>query len=159
MAQLDKETCDRMRDISLYLHSLGIEEKKPPKVPYHITLGAFDLEKEAEIQQRVEEVCKQFPRFPLTYSHIGLFGLDVLFFGPDVNRELLDLQQPFEQDRIRDHEWTAHTTLMMDDRDVILKALPVVAERFEGFHAFVESVGLYEFWPSRFICRCTLQNP
>ena len=39
MAQLDKETCEKMRGIDRLLYELGIEVKKPPKVPYHITLG------------------------------------------------------------------------------------------------------------------------
>jgi 2'-5' RNA ligase len=158
MAQLDKETCEKMRSIDRLLHELGIDVKKPPKVPYHITLGAFELHQELEIQKRVENICRSLPRFPLTYNHIGLFHLSVLFFGPDVNMELLALQQPFEKDRIREHEWTAHTTLMMDEPNVILKALPIVAEQFNGFHATVDSVSLYEFWPSRFICQCPLQS-
>ena len=159
MAQLDKETCEKIRGIDRLLYNLGIEVKKPPKVPYHITLGAFELHQEQEIQKRVEYVCRIHPRIPLTYNHIGLFHLNVLFFGPDVNAELLALQQPFEKDRIRVHEWTAHTTLMMDEPDIILKALPIVAEQFTGFHATVESISLYEFWPSRFICQCPLQSP
>ena len=153
MAQLDRETCEKIRRIDLLLHKLGIDVKRPPKVPYHITLGAFELHREEDIQKRVEEVCGRVPRFSITYNHIGLFGLNVLFFGPDVNLELLTLQQPFKADRIKDHEWTAHTTLMMDEPEVILKALPIVAEQFTGFHATVESVSLYEFWPSRFICQ------
>jgi 2'-5' RNA ligase len=159
MAQLDKETCEKMRGIDRLLYELGIEVKKPPKVPYHITLGSFELHQEADIQKRVEYVSRSLPRFSLTYNHIGLFHMSVLFFGPDVSTELLALQRPFEQDRIRQHEWTAHTTLMMDEPDIILKALPIVAEKFAGFHATVESISLYEFWPSRFICRCPLQNP
>jgi 2'-5' RNA ligase len=159
MAQLDKETCDKMRRIDRLLYELGIEVKKPPKVPYHITLGSFDVCKEIEIQKRVESVCSSVSCFPLTYNHIGLFHLNVLFFGPDVNMEMLGLQQPFEHDRIREHEWTAHTTLMMDEPETILKALPIVAKEFTGFHATVESVSLYEFWPSRFICQCPLQSP
>ncbi len=159
MAQLDKETCKKIRGIDRLLHQLGIDAKKPPKVPYHITLGAFELHQEHDIQKLVEEVCCKISSFPLTYNHIGLFGLNVLFFGPDVNLELLSLQQPFEDVRIKNHEWTAHTTLMMDEPEVILKALPIVAEQFTGFHATIEMVSLYEFWPSRFICQCQLMNP
>ncbi len=159
MAQLDKETCEKICRIDRLLHELGIDVKKPPKVPYHITLGAFELHQEQDIQKRVEDICRRVPRFPLTYNHIGLFGLSVLFFGPDVNLELLALQQPFEDVRIKTHEWTAHTTLMMDEPEVILKALPIVAEQFTGLHAVVESVSLYEFWPSRFICQCPLKHP
>jgi len=159
MAQLDPETCGKMRKMDRILNELGLEVKKPPKVPYHITLGAFELHQEPDLQRRVAEVCSRIPRFPLTYNHIGLFGLNVLFFGPDVNQELLALQQPFADVRLSLHEWTAHTTLMMDEPEVILKALPVVAEHFKGFHAAVESVSLYEFWPSRLICQCPLKNP
>ncbi len=158
MAQLDKDTCDKMRSIDRLLCRLGIEVKKPPKVPYHITLGSFPVDQEAEIRSLVEKTCKGLKQFPLSYNHIGLFGLNVLFFGPDVNEQLLKLQRPFEDKRINLHDWTAHTTLMMDEPDVIMKALPVVAEQFTSFHATVDSVSLYEFWPSRRITECRLED-
>ena len=152
MAQLDQETCEKMKAIDRLLFEMGIEVKKPPKTPYHITLGSFELEKEEEVKRRLDEICAKVPRFPLTYNHIGLFGLKVLFFGPDVNEHLLALQKPFEDLRINEHDWTAHTTLMMDEPEGILKALPVVAEKFSSFHATVDSVSLYEYWPPRMIC-------
>lgn len=158
MAQLDKKTCEAMRRIYNHLRELGIESKRLPKAPFHITLGAYELDQEENLKKRVEEVCRALPCFPLSYNHIGLFGLNVLFFGPDVNRELLALEQPFRQDRIQMHEWTAHTTLLMDEPEVILKAVPVVAEEFHGFHAMIESVSLYEFWPSRQVCECQLKG-
>ncbi len=156
MAQLDPVTCEKMRNIDRLLLRLGLEVKKPPKVPYHITLGSFPVEQEAQIKCLVEDACKGVKRFPLSYNHIGLFGLNVLFFGPDVNEQLLNLQKPFEEKRIKLHDWTAHTTLMMDEPEVILKALPVVSEQFTNFHATIDSVSLYEFWPSRLITECRL---
>lgn len=158
MAQLDPVTCEKMRSIDRLLCKLGIEVKKPPKVPYHITLGSFPVSQEDQIKRLVEDVCKGVRRFSLSYNHIGLFGLNVLFFGPDVNEQLLQLQQPFEEKRIRLHDWTAHTTLMMDEPDVILRALPVVTEQFTSLHATVDSVSLYEFWPSRLITECRLEG-
>ena len=158
MAQLDPVTCEKMRSIDRLLCKLGIEVKKPPKVPYHITLGSFPIDREAEIKSLVEQVCKGRKRFPLSYNHIGLFGLNVLFFGPDVNEQLLQLAKPFEDKRINLHDWTAHTTLMMDEPEVILRALPVVAEQFSSFHATVDSVSLYEFWPSRLVTECRLED-
>jgi len=158
MAQLDPVTCEKMRNIDRLLLRLGLEVKKPPKVPYHITLGSFPVDQGSEIKSLVEVVCKEVKRFPLSYNHIGLFVLSVLFFGPDVNEQLLKLQKPFEDKRIKLHDWTAHTTLMMDEPDVILKALPVVSEQFTSFHATVDSVSLYEFWPSRLITECRLED-
>jgi len=49
------------------------------------------------------------------------------------------------------HYWAAHATLLIDEPDVILKALPIVAENFKPFKARIESIALYEFFPKRLI--------
>jgi hypothetical protein len=47
--------------------------------------------------------------------------------------------------------WTAHTTILIDDSKIIQRALPYVAENFNSFTGRIESISLYEFWPTRFI--------
>ena len=45
--------------------------------------------------------------------------------------------------------WAAHTTLLMDEPEAILRAIPVAAEHFMPFRATIESLGVYEFFPER----------
>lgn len=53
--------------------------------------------------------------------------------------------------------WTAHTTMLIDNHKNILKALPYVAKNFNSFIGKIESISLYEFWPTRFILEENLQ--
>lgn len=94
---------------------------------------------------------EKFHKFDIRLSNIGLFGLDVLFIAPSVNHELLDLQQYFNHDFADGLEWTAHTTMLIDDHKTILEALPLVTDNFKSFTGKIESISLYEFWPTRFI--------
>jgi 2'-5' RNA ligase len=96
-------------------------------------------------------VSQQFYSFDIRLSNIGLFGLDVLFIAPSVNHQLLDLQQCFNNDYADGFGWTAHTTMLIDDKEIIQKALPYVANKFRSFTGRIESISLYEFWPTRFI--------
>ncbi|MDD4680983.1 MAG: 2'-5' RNA ligase, partial [Clostridia bacterium] len=56
------------------------------------------------------------------------------------------------------YNWTAHATLLIDEPEKILKALLIVAKNFKPFKARIESIGLYEFFPMRFINECSLNN-
>lgn len=56
-----------------------------------------------------------------------------------------------EEDYADDLDWTAHTTMLIDSSEVIQRALPLVAEIFKCFRGRIESISLYEFWPTRFI--------
>ena len=120
-------------------------------MPNHITLGSFDISQEMFIKEKVKMVSEKFHKFDIRLSNIGLFGLDVLFIAPSVNYELLDLQQYFNYDFADGLGWTAHTTMLIEDHKTILKALPLVANNFKSFTGKIESISLYEFWPTRFI--------
>jgi hypothetical protein len=61
------------------------------------------------------------------------------------------LQQYFNDDYADGFGWTAHTTMLIDDHETIKKALPYVADNFKSFNGRIESISLYEFWPTRFI--------
>lgn len=86
-------------------------------------------------------------------NNIGLFRLNVLFIGPNVNYELLNLQKQFQSDFADGLEWTAHTTMLIDEPKIIQEAIPYIAENFTGFVGKIKYISLYEFWPSRFISR------
>lgn len=41
--------------------------------------------------------------------------------------------------------------MLIDDHKTILEALPFVVDNFKRFTGKIESISLYEFWPTRFI--------
>jgi 2'-5' RNA ligase len=151
MAQFDIETEQKLKEIQKILKDNGFVGKQTPNLPNHITLGSFDISQEAMIIEKIKMVSKQFNKFDIKLNNIGLFGLDVLFIAPSVNHELLNLQQHFNQYFADGLGWTPHTTMLIDNQETILKALPYVVDNFKSFTGRIESISLYEFWPTRFI--------
>jgi len=151
MAQYDIETEYKLKEIQNLLADNGFVGRQTSNLPNHITLGSFDISQEVLIKEKVKMVSKQFHKFDIKLNNIGLFGLDVLFIAPSVNYELLNLQQYFNHDLADRLGWTAHTTILIDNQESILKALPYVSDNFKSFTGKIESISLYEFWPTRFI--------
>ncbi|WP_297420932.1 2'-5' RNA ligase [Clostridium sp.] len=151
IAQYDKETEQKLKEIQKVLLDNGFVGKQTPNMPNHITLGVFDLSKEGILKEEIKALASNFKSFDIKLNNIGLFGLDVLFIAPSVNYELLNLHHRFSKYYTDELGWTAHTRMLIDTPEVIQKALPYVADNFKGFMARVESVSLYEFWPTRFI--------
>lgn len=158
IATFDTETSKRMKEIERIVNEAGIIGKQTPDLPHHITLGYFDTSREDEIKQLLQDICAKTKSFDLTFNHIGLFGLKVMFLAPDVNYELLELHKNFNRNSIKSSKgWTAHATILIDEAENIQKALPLVSQNFQQLNATVESVSLYEFFPTRFIVECNLQ--
>jgi 2'-5' RNA ligase len=151
MALYDKETELKLKEIQKVLRDNGFMGKQTPNLPSHITLGSFDLSQEELLKEKLKAASQQFHSFDIKLNNIGLFGLDVLFIAPSVNHELLNLQQHFNGDYADGFDWTAHTTMLIDDSQTIKKALPYVANNFRSFTGKIEAIRLYEFWPTRFV--------
>lgn len=158
IATFDEETSKRMKEIECILNEAGIVGKQTPNIPYHITLTCYDTGREDEVKKLLQDVCTKTKSFDLSFNHIGLFGLKVMFLAPDVNYELLELYKNLDKDCIKGSKgWTAHATILIDEAENILKALPLVAQNFQQLNARVKSVSLYEFFPIRFIAEYNLQ--
>lgn len=158
IATFDEETSKQMKEIEHIINEAGIVGKQTLDIPHHITLAYFDTCREEEIKQLLQDVCTKTKSFDLAFNHIGLFGLKVMFLAPDVNYQLLELHKSFDRDCIKNSNgWTAHATILIDEAENIQKALPLVAQKFEELNARVESVSLYEFFPTRFIAKYNLQ--
>ena len=160
LAQFDQAAEQRLAGVYGELVRAGFLGKQTPGVPYHFTLGSFEVESEPEVLERAREVCRGTSAFDINLSHIGLFGLKVLFIAPSMNGELLGLHNALApgEPAIGVHNWVAHATLLIDEPDVIQAAIPIASRCFSPFAARVESVGIYEFFPARFIENCRL-NP
>ncbi|CEN23982.1 2'-5' RNA ligase [[Clostridium] sordellii] len=97
---------------------------------------------------KLKNICKNTSIIPVSFNNIGLFGLEVLFISPSISHELLNLQQKFDSNY---PNWVAHVTMLIDNQDNIQKAIPIIANKFFTFTGYIESISLYEFFPSKFI--------
>ena len=94
LAEFDDDTERVLSDYYSILKQHGLEGKQTKNIPYHITLGSYDTSYENRLIDELETVCYNTPEIELLLSHLGIFGLDVLFAGPNINYELLSLQSP-----------------------------------------------------------------
>lgn len=157
IARFDSATETKLKEAYNTLKRTGFNGKQTLNIPYHITLASFDPARESEIQQRLENVSAAAKRFRLKFNHFGLFGLNVLFYAPDVNAQLLELYRIVSGDEDYSNDWTAHTTVLIDEPETVLRALPIVSRHLNCFEAQVENISLYEFWPTRMISDYNLQ--
>lgn len=159
IAQFDKKTQDKLTGYYDILKKHNFIGKQTKDIPYHFTFGSCDIDREEQLIHQMDKVCSAADIIEINLSHIGLFGLNVLFIEPNMNLELLTLQRHFFPDCGSGyHVWSAHTTLLMDEPEEILRALPIIAENFKPFKAQIESICLYEFFPARFIKECKLKR-
>ncbi|ERI93946.1 hypothetical protein HMPREF1982_01316 [Clostridiales bacterium oral taxon 876 str. F0540] len=157
LAEFDAETEKVLSDYYKILHQNGFVGSQTKDLPYHFTLGSYDGSQENRLIDELESICNKTSEIELRLDHIGLFGLNVLFVEPNMNFELLSLQKSFFNNCGNGyHQWTAHATLLIDEPENTLKALQILAQEFKPMYARIESVGLFEFFPTRFIKRCDL---
>ncbi|MBP3705115.1 MAG: 2'-5' RNA ligase family protein [Clostridia bacterium] len=154
LAGYDEITDAHLAAIQQKLYDAGFSGSQTRIFP-HITLGSFPTEMEQELVEKLEAVSENTDSFEVTFNHAGIFGgTRVLFIAPDVNHKLLDLKEQFGGS----YNWTPHTTMLIDDPEVIFKALPVVMDEFSSFSGSVTKLHLYEFFPARHILSVNLLN-
>ena len=153
LAQFDANTNQLLAEIYQKLKLTGLTGEQTPNLPYHITLGRFNTEQKEQVLDRVAEVCRSMKAFGVNLSYIGLFGLRVLFIAPAMNNELLLLHDAVIPNESTSgvHNWVAHATMLIDEPIAIQKALPIVVQSFSPIAARIESIGVYEFFPAKFI--------
>lgn len=154
LAEYDKKTEETLKRIQEILAENNIIGKQTPNIPYHITLGTFPLSYEQSLIDKIDSISKDYQKFTINLLNFGLFGLDVLFLQPNMNIELLELQKKFS---VNNSPWVAHTTLLIDNSENILKALPIVVKEFKGIKTEICKISLYEFSPTKFISRKSLK--
>ncbi len=153
MAGYDDKTEKYLSEIQEKLYEKGFRGTHTKDIPQHITIGTFDLEKEDELVNLLNNIAQKTNSFEITFNHIGVFnGSKVLFVAPDTNKNLIELKEMFD-DNI---DWTPHTTMLIDEPNVIFEAMPIVLDSFESFKGKIDKVYLYEFWPANEILSINL---
>lgn len=160
LAQFDESANQTLAAIYDSLLQAGLTGEQTKEIPYHFTLGSFDLDCETQILERVQAVCAETKAFDIGLTHIGLFGLKVLFLAPSVSIQLLNLYKdlvPNAEINTR-HNWVPHATILLDSPSNIQAALPIVAQAFSSFNAKISSIGVYEFFPKKLIAEYDLSS-
>ena len=155
LAGYDSETERDLSSLQNKLYEKGFSGQQTKNIPQHITLGSFPVEMEQALITRLQAVAKETTEFPVIFSHIGIFGgAKVMFVAPDCNHNLLALKDDFGKEQ----GWTPHTTMLIDEPEVILQAAKIILEQFSSFAGNVTTLHLYEFWPTRHILSVELKR-
>ncbi len=153
MAGYDDETSTKLEAFRQQVINAGFLGTQTTGIPHHITLGTFPVDKECELIAQIQEIAAAADAFPVTFNHIGIFqGSKVLFIQPDSSHELLTLQSSFGTN----YGWTPHTTMLIDEPENVVKAVPALLRNFSAFGGKVTQLHLYEFWPTRHILTVNL---
>ena len=161
LAGYDDRTEKILAGMQNRLYVLGFSGVQTKNIPMHFTLGSYGTDQEEELKARLTEVAEKNEVFSVSFNHIGLFRLpqnDVLFVAPEVSREMLRLKDRF-MDSKDPFSWSPHTTLLIDQAEIIQKAIPAVLDDFTPLEGKVAVLHLYEFWPARHILSVRLKRP
>ena len=157
LAELDEETQTQIKRIEKIILENGLTGKQTPGIPYHITLDSFSLDHEQELIGLLERIKFRTKRFPITFSSLGLFGLNVLFLNPDMNKHLAELYNYVRGDNLQEDDFlSAHATILIDESDNMIKILPILTEKCRKISGTIKYISLYEFFPTKLIKRVEL---
>lgn len=140
----DGDTQQRLREHQDAILDMGFTGRQTMGIPFHVTLGTFGAGRRQELENKLSGL--RTGPVEVYFNHIGMFeGQQVLFLSPDVDPELLALKEAFNDEK----GWTAHTTMLIDGRENVMKAMELLGERFRRFTGRIERVELWEFFPAR----------
>lgn len=160
MADLDNQSQLIMRGWYDKLKKSGFAGIQTPGLPFHISLATFSLDKEQDVISEMQKLSREFTTIPINISHIGVFaGGKVLFGAPDMSTpELLKLRKSISVKTKEEFGWTPHATILIDEPELICKAVPVLLESFYPFMGEITRLHFCAFWPTREIASIELKK-
>ena len=155
LAGYDAITENELNKIKNILDQNGFIGNQTKGLPNHITLGYFSVDREKELIDKLQAISSELNVVNISFNHIGIFGgSKVIFISPDTNSDLINLKEKFEENI----NWTPHSTLLIDEPEIIQKVIPLIMDNFKPMQGTIESLHLYEFMPARHILSVSLQN-
>lgn len=159
MADWDDETQKILSGWYDDLTRAGFEGKQTLGLPHHITMSAYTLDKEEQAAKLMKKVADEFAPFKVHLSHMGMFeGGSVLFAGPERNPELVRLHEALDLGAPQEHPWTPHTTIFINEPEVVHAAIPTVVKSFRPLVGTITKLHLCAFWPTREIASFELSG-
>lgn len=150
MADWDDKTQKVLSGWYEELRKQGFVGNQTPNLPYHISLVTFPLEKENEAVELIKKVAVKTAPASVHLSHIGLFaGGKILFGAPERNVQLDKLHDACDIGIVQEYPWTPHTTILIDEPEVVHSALPTLIKTFHPLVGTISRLHLCAFWPTR----------
>ena len=157
LAELDNDLQMELKELEKIIIENGFIGKQTKDIPYHITLASYSIDNENYLDNLLENIKDKFSVINISFSSLGLFGLNVLFMNPIVNMDLIKIYNYVKEKSFeKENDLAAHTTLLIDEPENIIKILPKVVEKFKRFSGEIKYISLYEFFPKRLIKRIEL---
>ncbi|HCC37206.1 MAG TPA: 2'-5' RNA ligase [Treponema sp.] len=159
VAELDDDTQKLIKGYERIILENGFIGSQTKDIPYHITLCSYSIGLEDYLKNLLEKTGRKFKEFEISYSGFGLFGLNVLYLNPNMNKKLIEVYDfIIEKSFQKGSDLSAHTTLFIDEPENIIKILPKFAEGAKEIKGKIKYISLYEFFPKRFIKRIELEK-
>ena len=160
MAVLDAETQRRLTSLRQAFAGLYGPDTETAALPFHITLGSFPPEEEAEIVSRMKQAAAHGP-VPVQFSGLMLLGGRVRCIAPVKTEALLRLQSPFDKDYAEGYpDWLPHSSVYRHGNPAEEKLpapLPEMADEIRT--GSIVELMLGEFSPLRMVERVSLTPP
>ena len=159
IAELDDDAQKIIKNYEKIIQENGLVGKQTKDIPYHITLGCYELGFENYLKNLLDNIEKSFNEIDIKYNGFGLFGLNVLFLNPCMNMGIIELYNFVKENNLyADNDLSPHTTLFMDEPENILKILPKFVENFSIINGKIKYISVYEFFPKNFIKKIELKK-
>ncbi|BCJ96033.1 hypothetical protein acsn021_36020 [Anaerocolumna cellulosilytica] len=158
MGLFDQKTNRHFKKLEDSLRQKGYE---PAELPPHLTLGIYVGLDEKKLLTWVDEFSKKHEAPELYFNHIGVFGTNICYAAPRVDKKLLlfheklhEKYDDFSGDEgylysIRSKEWVPHATLAMGEPEIIKPLIPHLCEEFKPFTGKMTQLAVCEFTPMR----------
>ncbi len=159
MAEYDEESQRVFRDLQAVIDGAGFTGSHTRDIPYHISLATFPLEREKEAVALMRRLAAKHGPIPVEILRIGTFpGNRVLFAAPEATPALIALQADCGVENVGSYPWSPHSTLLIDEPEVVERAIPVAEAAFRPFRTNITKLHLCAFWPTREIMSVEMQG-
>jgi len=157
MADYCEEDQERILKWYNAVQEAGFTGQQTPNLPMHISLASFPVEKEADAVALARRIAAEYGPVQVDLRHVGILpGGKVLVAAPDLTSGLVALQEACGQQVVHGYPWLPHTTMLIEEPDVIGRAVPVLMKHFVPIQARIDRLHLCAFWPTREILRLEL---
>ena len=154
MAVLDENAQRILGEWQGRVLAAGLAGTQTMGIPFHISLGSYPPDREAELIRVIAATAAGHGAFSLAFSALDSFpNSRVLFARPEASAQLSALRGIFCHDYPNSYPWVPHATLFCGEPAAVRAAREILTSRFRPFRARVIALEMGEFFPPRRICR------
>lgn len=156
VAHFDQALTERLQALEDKIRPHQDSRTQTTGIPWHLTVATLDGTVSQEAVSRLRLLAEKTKPIRLTFSHIGLFGFDVLFVAPTMSQALFDLRLGvYRILPLSDPDWVAHVTLLYRRPEATTQAIREISPSLP-ITGWIRSLTLYQYPPSKVIAHFEL---